>query len=209
MQAVVVICATLFAISSAGDAAEYDYSYSMLSGSERGECKFQGTISNSGSDLCKQRTITREDFTQGGDLTWKILTDVCPQLIYAGCADPDWSDGPEHNITRDLEWPTNCGSCPACPCHNGEIDKYYLNNYTTFATSTGFEVTQCVECSCNYFRQWYNEDVEDWITVYARSCSVGSFYSGDVRQFDSPEELDHVQCPYTTPKPTPQPTGGI
>jgi len=209
MQTVVVICATLVGIiSAAGDSPDLDYTFTSIGGS-RGECIYRGSISTSNSNLCKSRSIYRDDFIQGGDLTWKILTDVCPNLIYAGCADPDWTDGPEHNMTRDLEWADSCYTCPQCPCHNGEVDKYYIKNYTTFDTSSyGFQVIQCVECSCNFFRQYYNDDLEDWVTIYARSCSVGSSYSGDIRQFDSPDELDHVQCPYTTPKPTPQPTGG-
>eukprot|EP01083_Nonionella_stella_P136980 416929_1 len=171
------------------DEVDYDWSYSPYSGDlDQEECVFSGSVSNTNSDLCQKRTISRYDFKMDNDLSWKALTKACPGLVYGGCADPTW--GSDHSMADELEW-ASCGDCPRCPCDRNQPDTYYIKNYTQFAPP--FEVKVCYECSCN---EYIADD-----NIYALYCYPES-------TFNSPEELKDVQCPYTTPAPTPAPTGG-
>eukprot|EP00486_Rosalina_sp_Unknown_P000481 CAMPEP_0201565880 /NCGR_PEP_ID=MMETSP0190_2-20130828/5300_1 /ASSEMBLY_ACC=CAM_ASM_000263 /TAXON_ID=37353 /ORGANISM="Rosalina sp." /LENGTH=606 /DNA_ID=CAMNT_0047983877 /DNA_START=42 /DNA_END=1859 /DNA_ORIENTATION=- len=233
MQTAAIICATLlFGINQAGDSPEYDYSYSGPTGNQYNECHFPGSISNTGSGLCTTRTINRKDFYQGGDLTWEILTSVCTDLVRAGCADPDWEQGEEHNMTRDLVWdkegidwtvPTltsNCGRCPRCKCNNGTEPSYYERDYTSFTTTTAFQTKICYECTCDYFYS-EREDDGNYTAVFGRTCRGGNgILSEDnnatLNTWNSPSEfMEPIECPeeiyplpdLTTGSPTPAPTG--
>eukprot|EP00486_Rosalina_sp_Unknown_P004492 CAMPEP_0201576916 /NCGR_PEP_ID=MMETSP0190_2-20130828/23009_1 /ASSEMBLY_ACC=CAM_ASM_000263 /TAXON_ID=37353 /ORGANISM="Rosalina sp." /LENGTH=528 /DNA_ID=CAMNT_0048008351 /DNA_START=313 /DNA_END=1896 /DNA_ORIENTATION=+ len=105
-------------------------------------------------------------------------------------------------MTRDLVWDRSpvCGDCPRCPCDNGAREIDYIRNYTQFDTSSEFQVSQCYECSCDYFYQYINDN-DIPITVYGRQCSLDA-------TFNTPDLLDTVSCPVVTAKPTPQPTDG-
>ena len=164
-------------------------------------CYFRPVSVSSGSDFCSPQSASGSDAFQGGDLTWAILTNACPNLIYGGCADSSWIDGDEHDMETDLVWDKdpNCGECPRCPCNQGDPTEYNLYNYTTFDTSSAFSVSVCYECQCSFF---YN----DGGYVYGRICTTGQ---PELLTFNSPEELANIECPYTTPSPTKAPTGGM
>lgn len=178
-------------------AAEINYHYSGPFGNELNNCYFTWEASNTGSDLCSTTSINSPSIYQGTTLTWKILTQACPELIYGGCADPDWIEGEQHDMTRDLVWDGDpvCGQCPRCPCTDGDHETYYLKNYTAFATSYAFQVSECYECGCDPYYQYWNGS--EFITVYGRNC-------GTVLIFNSPDELEHLTCPpdYSTSEPT-------
>eukprot|EP01083_Nonionella_stella_P309662 1097587_1 len=169
--------------------SDYDWDYDPYGGDlDQEECVFSGSVDNENSYLCQKRTINRYDFKIDNDLSWKALTKACPGLVYGGCADPTW--GSDHSMADELEW-ASCGDCPRCPCDRNQPDTYYIKNYTQFAPP--FEVKVCYECSCN---------------EYIADDNIYALYCYPERTFNSPEELKDVQCPYTTPAPTPAPTGG-
>ena len=145
-------------------------------------------------------------------MTWAILTEACPDLVMAGCADSTWSNDDLHNITRDLVWDQEsvCGQCPRCPCNNGAKETYYVENYTTFGSSYGYQWAVCFECTCDYFFD-YNNDAGEDVNVYGRVCDSDYNTWGNLRFFNTPDTLQDIQCPYTytTAQPTPAPTGGI
>eukprot|EP01083_Nonionella_stella_P237876 834094_1 len=184
---------SLITINLAGNSPEYNYKYSP-DGGEDGECRFKGKIST-GNSACKKQEITRTDFKQNDDLTWKILTKACPSLIYAGCADPEWNTK-EHNMD-ELIWRPGCNSCPRCPCNAGVPSTYYVRNFTS--VKFPFKSTECYECKCDDF--YSNENNND---IYARDCDTDK----PEAVYQTPDALQAIYCPETTPNPTPAPTGG-
>eukprot|EP01084_Bolivina_argentea_P120450 213508_1 len=192
MLTVTVILIALIALNVAGNTPEYDYSYSP-NGGDKGECMFKGTKSTDNANACKTELISRIDFKQNGDLTWKILTKTCPDLIRAGCGDPRWST--DEYPMEDLEWPS-CNICPRCPCNNGSVNTYYIYNGTQF--DDPFEYSICYECECKKFNTYQDEQGND---LYARSCKTDYI-------FTSPNALNNIQCPFTTSPPTSAPIIG-
>eukprot|EP01083_Nonionella_stella_P278152 945791_1 len=168
-----IILSTVISIISAGDSAEYEYSYE-ISGGDEGQCQFTGTISTHGN-ACEARTVTRSDFKQNGDLTWEILTKACPQLVYGGCADTEW-DVSDHNMD-DLLW---------LSCAKDADDTHYIRHTTQFWLDRIEEKT-CYSCACTPYPKYIDGN---YTNVYGRSCSVNHTFAGILG-------FDDVDCPYT------------
>eukprot|EP01084_Bolivina_argentea_P257234 433329_1 len=60
-----------------------------------------------------------------------------------------------------------------------------------------FKSTVCYECRCDDF---YTNDISN--NIYARDCDH------EEAVYNSPDTLQSIRCPETTPMPTPAPTGG-
>lgn len=190
MQPIVIFALSLYAICS----ADPDLSYTIFGGSFD-SCQFRPADVTSGEGLCSNDiVIDASDVFQGSDLTWEILVQACPNLLIGGCADSDWVEGDEHDMTTDLVWPrfSACDECPRCPCTTDGNITYNTYSYTTFNTDSAFSVSQCYECECN---SWYFFGGNQ---VLALECSTGS---ANTPTFDSPAELASAECPYDNANP--------